>query len=273
MKNQLALASEHGSIILSMEELRSNVEIRAEVAAWIAEIKSNLDSDRTRKLAILGPFRDPWTHAVAISELISAKLRWRESAPNPSPRLRCLQVTHSSSLLDWPFPGQMVLRVRPDNVFAPPPRSEMIEVLTANLLGEISIGDIHKIEGGWAVATTVIENFPETIPGFSLRSLTDEEIADLPPATQTGRRSAVVASPRIDAVAAGILKPSREQIKKHLESGGVLLNYQPAGKSGKELVPGDIVAVRASGRFRLDEISGETKKGRVQIKAEIINGP
>jgi RNA-binding protein YlmH len=82
-----------------------------------------------------------------------------------------------------------------------------------------------------------------------------------------------VASPRIDAVSAGILKPSREQIKKHLDSGGVLLNYLPVSKSGKELFPGDIVAVRGAGRFRLVEVVGETKKGRTRIRAEILNGP
>jgi hypothetical protein len=256
-----------------MEELKSNSEIRSEVAQWVGEVKNALDSDRSRKLSIVGKFQDPWTHAVAIGELISVKLRWREIAPNPSPRLRCLQVVHGSNLLDWQPTGHMVLRLRPDNIFSPPPRGEMIDALVDHLGEGVSIGDISKIEGGWAVAISSVLNIPETIPGFTLRLLTDDEIAELPPSTQTGPRSAVVASPRIDAVAAGVLKPSREQIKKHLESGGVLLNYQPASKSAKELDPGDIVAVRASGRFRLDEISGETKKGRIQIKAVILNGP
>lgn len=259
-----------------MEELTSNAEIRSDTADWVATLKRALDADRTRRLSSLGPFRDPWTHVVAISELIAARLRWREIAPNPSPRFRCLQVVHSSNLLDWPDPQLIVIRVRPDNIFSPPPRAEMIETVVAHLDESISVGDVHKIEGGWAMAigstsqTTIA--IPESIPGFTIRNLSADEIASLPPATQTGPRTAVVASARIDAVAAGVLKPSREQVKKHLESGGVLLNYQVAAKSGKELVPGDIVAVRSSGRFRLDAISGETRKGRLQVKVEILNG-
>jgi RNA-binding protein YlmH len=113
---------------------------------------------------------------------------------------------------------------------------------------------------------------PETILGFTLRALLDEEIESLPACTQTGSSTTTTASARIDAVSAAVLKPSREQVKRHLESGGVLLNYQPVGKSGKELAPGDVVAVRNAGRYRLEELMGETKKGRVRIKAEILNG-
>lgn len=264
-----------------MEDLKSNAEIRAETKEWVDSARRSLDADRSRKLTITGPFRDPWTHAVAISEVTGAHLRWREAAPNPKARLRYIQVAHASNLLEWPDFPFVALRVRPDNLFNPPSRAEMLDRLEEVLGDEISFGDIVKIEGGWAVMlcrqgpeTSLSKfNLPETIVGFTLRTLLDEEIESLPACTQTGIVTTTTASARIDAVSAAVLKPSREQVKRHLESGGVLLNYQPAGKSGKELAPGDVVAVRNAGRYRLEELLGETKKGRVRIKAEILNGP
>jgi RNA-binding protein YlmH len=263
-----------------MEDLKSNAEIRAETKEWVDNARRSLDADRSRKLAITGPFRDPWSHAVAISVATNAHLRWREAVPNPKARLRCIQVAHANNLLDWPDIPFVALRVRPDNLFNPPSRAEMLERLEGLFGDEISVGDIVKIEGGWAVmlckqgpgpGLSTVE-LPETIAGFTLRALLNEEIELLPACTQTGSITATTASARIDAVSAAVLKPSREQVKRHLESGGVLLNYQPVGKSGKELAPGDVVAVRNAGRYRLEELMGETKKGRVRIKAEILNG-
>jgi hypothetical protein len=256
-----------------MDDLRSNAEIRADAARWIVEISAKLESDTSRKLAFTSPFLDPWTIAVTIGEAVRKDLRFRTIVPNPSPRMTCLQAVHHNNLLDWPSPGISVIRVRPDNLFDPPQRFEMIDSLTEHLASDISYGDAFKIEGGWAVAMQGLDKIPDVIPGYTLWALTSEEIIDLPPATTTGRKKVSVASPRIDAVASKTLKPSREQIKKHLSSGGVLLNYEPARKPGYELVPGDIVAVRGGGRFRFLDIMGASKSGRIYVEVEVLNGP
>ena len=256
-----------------MEELKSNAELREEVSKWVSWVRSRLEGDITRKMVVTGPFREPWTHALAVSEAIAEDIRWREVAPNPSPRMRFLQVAHRHNLLEWPQPDVAVLAVVPDNPFSPPSRAEMLEALATRLAQRVSIGDVVKMGNGHAVSVNGTCEAPEGLRGFPVRLLTADEIAELPPATVTGERTVTVASPRIDAVAAGVLKPSREQIKKYLDSGGVLLNYKPARKPGIELAPGDVVAVRDGGRFRVDEILGETRKGRVKIRIDVLNGP
>jgi len=148
----------------------------------------------------------------------------------------------------------------------------MLEMLAKYFDPVVSYGDVLKIEGGWAVAAVGVEEIPATVPGFTLRALYDEEISELPPVTQSGRKKISVASPRIDAIASKTLKPSREQVKKLLASGGVLLNWQPAAKPGYELLPGDIVAVRGGGTFRFIEISGASKKGRIFAEVEVLSG-
>ncbi len=255
-----------------MEDLKSNAEIRNESGKLAAAINSILESDQSRRKIILSPFFEPWTRSVTIGELVSREIRWREVAPNPVSRLRCLQTAHLNNLLEWPQPEFLIIRVRPENLFDPPKRVEMLDVISPYLGEKASVGDVIKIDGAWAVAVSGAGEIPEIIPGFAIRTMNPEEIADLPAVTQTGRKKVSVASPRIDAVAAQVLKPSREQIKKHLESGGVLLNYKIAGKAGTELVPGDIVSVRGGGRFRFEGIIGESKKGRVYVEIEILNG-
>jgi RNA-binding protein YlmH len=256
-----------------MEDLKSNAEIRAEVSDWVLSVRNRLDLDRTEKLVILGPFRDPWTIALTISELKEALLRFRELAPYHGARMRCIQVTHYQNLLDWPEPHIQIIRASPENLFDPPSRAEMLEILERYVGPDASIGDAVKIESGWAVVINNALDIPSMIPGFTVRYLNDDGRKSLPPSTPIGEKGVSVASPRIDAVAAAVLKPSREKIKKHLESGGVLLNYRRESKPGRELAAGDVVAVRGAGRFRVVEITGHSKKGRVLMDVEIINGP
>jgi len=256
-----------------MESLKSNAEIKTELSDWVTGIGTALEADRSHREVILGPFMEPWTLAMAIGELKSRRYRWREVAPNPSPRMRCLQVAHYQNLLDWPPPQFDMPRLRPENLFDPPPRAKMLETLIPYLLKGASVGDVLKIEGGWAVAVSEPVDIPESIPQFTVRSLSTDEIAELPPATKTGEKKLSVSSPRIDAVAAKALNPSREQIKKLIESGGVLQNYGPVKKPGIELLPDDTVAVRQGGRFRYIDIANVTRKGRLQVIVEILNGP
>ncbi|MCX6644921.1 MAG: S4 domain-containing protein [bacterium] len=256
-----------------MESIKTNAEILSDARSWIAEVLEILKNDSSQKINILSPFLDPWTLAVTISELIDGNLRWRSVAPNNSPRLQCVQVTHGNNLLDWQKPVFLIVYVRPENLFDPPARLDMLETLTANMPDKVSFGDILKIDKGWAVCIANAGDLPEKLSCFTLQTLKQDQVDGLPPATQSGKRNANVSASRIDAVASKVLKPSREQVKKLIVSGGVLINYRLVRKSSAELSPGDIVAVRGGGRFRLDSIGGPTKNGRFNIEVEILNGP
>lgn len=74
-----------------------------------------------------------------------------------------------------------------------------------------------------------------------------------------------VASLRLDGVISAALHISRakaqELIKKELAN----LNWQPATNSSKNVAEGDFISVRKYGRFKIGEILGETKKGRIKI--------
>lgn len=256
-----------------MESIKSNSEILSDARSWVARIDQVLRNDDSQKINFLSPFLDPWTLSVTIGVLIEYNFRWRSVAPNPSSRLQCLQATHQNNLLDWQQPDLAIISVRPDNLFSPPARSDMLEILASHLPKEASFGDVIKIDNGWAVCIARGGELHQVIPGFSLSPLSEADTGSLPPSTQSGPRHVSVSSPRIDAVASKTLKPSREQVKKLISSGGVLLNYKTTSKPGVELAPGDIVAVRGGGRFRVDDFGDVTKSGRYIVNVEILNGP
>jgi RNA-binding protein YlmH len=250
-----------------MDEILSNDELR-EVASKIIDIASTQLTDTS---FVLTPFMEPFTLALAIGGARRKGLRWREVTPSKNFRFRTLQLADEYNLLNWETPDLKVLLFKAENVFEQPSRSDL---LNAILMADKSVfaGDTIKYENGWAVCVANSGQEKLELDGYTVSELWKEDIDRLPSQTQTGNRKATAASPRIDAVSAAALKPSREKIKKHLEAGGVLLNYETETKSGRELVPGDVVAVRDTGRFRVMEFGDVTKKGRYVIEVEILNG-
>jgi len=254
-----------------MEDFKTNAEILSDARFWVSKINTRIESDKSGKISITSPFFEPWTRDITIGELNRRELRWREVAPNPAPRMRCLQIVGENNLLDWPEAGVIMILMRPDNLFDPPTRSAMLDELKDHLDPTASIGDTVKTDNGWAVAISGQSDLPQTIPEFSIQNFPENEIADLTPVSKLGIKKISVSSPRIDAVASKATNPSREKIKKLLSSGGVLLNYEPARKPGHELQPGDIVSVRQGGTFRFVDITGVSKKGRYMVEVEILS--
>lgn len=51
-----------------------------------------------------------------------------------------------------------------------------------------------------------------------------------------------------------------------IESGQVFVNGKLISSNGYEPKEGDIISVRGKGRFILDSINGQTKKGRISVR-------
>lgn len=76
----------------------------------------------------------------------------------------------------------------------------------------------------------------------------------------------IVASLRLDAVVGAIAKMSRSEASACILAGNVNLNFVETEDSSKKLCQGDTISVRHHGRFVLNEICGETKKGRTVVE-------
>ncbi len=85
---------------------------------------------------------------------------------------------------------------------------------------------------------------------------------------ETKEISGTVASPRLDAVLRTALNTGRGACAEYIRSGLVALNYCQVQDISCTVAEGDVFSVRGHGKFRVSELSGPTKKGRLHITIE-----
>lgn len=76
-----------------------------------------------------------------------------------------------------------------------------------------------------------------------------------------------IASSRLDVIVAALVNTSREKSARLIESGMVQLNHQVAASVSAQARQGDVLSVRGSGKFILDTIGPQTRKGRWVLNA------
>jgi RNA-binding protein YlmH len=75
-----------------------------------------------------------------------------------------------------------------------------------------------------------------------------------------------LASLRLDAAVAATFNLSRFDVDSVIEAGNVKINHMEICKSSAPIKAGDLISVRGLGRFRLEEISGISRKGRYHVQ-------
>lgn len=98
--------------------------------------------------------------------------------------------------------------------------------------------------------------------------VTDSEPFSCEIKRETKEISGTVASPRLDAVLRTALNAGRGVCAEYIRSGLVMLNYRQIQDISCAVAEGDVFSVRGHGKFRVSELSGPTKKGRLHITIE-----
>lgn len=96
---------------------------------------------------------------------------------------------------------------------------------------------------------------------LSVRTAAELQIA-LPEGTSL---RATVSQLRMDAILAAGYKLSRAEAQKLISAGLVKRNHAVELRGDVRLEAGDLISARGYGRLRVDEIQGETKKGRIGV--------
>lgn len=78
----------------------------------------------------------------------------------------------------------------------------------------------------------------------------------------------LAASLRLDVLVAEITNLSRSKAEELIRSGRVQLNYTETRNRSDILKTGDILTIRGQGKFRIGEVQGETRKGRLRLIIE-----
>lgn len=77
-----------------------------------------------------------------------------------------------------------------------------------------------------------------------------------------------VASMRFDAIVSALGNFSRNEGSEKIEAGEVMLNYGVEKEKSKLVKEKDIISIRKKGKFIIESILGETKKGKIRILAK-----
>ncbi|MBQ9860379.1 MAG: hypothetical protein IJO76_06885 [Clostridia bacterium] len=106
----------------------------------------------------------------------------------------------------------------------------------------------------------------EKIGGEGVTVLPDYD-GELPLAREYMELRETVASPRLDAIVKALLHCSREDAAQLVRNGAVSVDHLPTENVSAQLAAPCTVSVRGSGRFLIDQIGPETKKGRLNLLA------
>lgn len=82
---------------------------------------------------------------------------------------------------------------------------------------------------------------------------------------QTAELTLSVASLRLDGVAGDVWRLSRAKVLEPIKAGRCRVNWKVEDNPARLLQEGDTVSLRGFGRFRLERVEGETKRGRLRV--------
>lgn len=91
---------------------------------------------------------------------------------------------------------------------------------------------------------------------------------ELPKAFDIEEKRIVVASMRLDVLVAAAVNVSRTESAQKIRNGFVNVNYQECYEVSMALEAGTLLSIRGYGRFFIQAILGETKKGRISVLLE-----
>lgn len=80
--------------------------------------------------------------------------------------------------------------------------------------------------------------------------------------------SDTVASPRLDCVVAALTNLSRDDAQRTIRSGNVEVEFEAEERTDRLLTPPMTISVRGFGRYILRSFDGETRKGRLRMRAD-----
>ena len=92
------------------------------------------------------------------------------------------------------------------------------------------------------------------------------------PARKFADLTDTVAAARLDCAVAALADRSREAAQEMIRSGMVEVDFEPETRPDKTLLPPAVLSIRSVGRFRVLPFEGETRKGRLRLRAKKFIG-
>lgn len=136
--------------------------------------------------------------------------------------------------------------------------------ISRSLIGDIVVGKKIQI----AVARPYAPMFSQTLDKIKNAPITLTEIPheSFMDVDDDGRPAAILASSfRLDTIISEVVNEGRTKSKTRVEKGKVKVNHSIVTEPSFIMEIGDIVSIRHFGRFRIDSLIAETRKGKYRL--------
>ena len=164
------------------------------------------------------------------------------------------------------------LQITPSPVNAPLEHRDYLGALMGLGVERACIGDIVPQQSGGvcafmvpAAARLAADELRE-VGRFCVRAVLGEGPEGAVALPQRQMRTASVASLRLDAVLAAMLRCSRGQAEALVRGGRLEINHVPVTSAHAAVYEGDVFTVRGMGRFKLEALGGKSRKDRLFIQ-------
>lgn len=131
-------------------------------------------------------------------------------------------------------------------------------------LGDLLIGDGLVVVFALRPAAALILGELERIGRVGVRCC-EGAPSQLPAAYRLERREAAVASMRLDCIVAAAANVSRTESARLITQGMVSCDGLVCCTASREVAPGENISIRGVGKFRIAEVGGLTRKGRLHF--------
>ncbi|MFC5450168.1 YlmH family RNA-binding protein [Paenibacillus aestuarii] len=133
------------------------------------------------------------------------------------------------------------------------------------------VGDIHVLEGGCHfLVTSESADYLHMNLSQVHRVHVQTELLPLDrlqtAKVQLDELQLSVASLRMDGIVSDVFRLSRAKVLIPIQAGRCRVNWKVEEDPSKPLKEGDIVSLQGFGRFKVLEVEGVTKKGRIRVK-------
>ncbi|GIQ64155.1 RNA-binding protein S4 [Paenibacillus cisolokensis] len=133
------------------------------------------------------------------------------------------------------------------------------------------IGDIHVREDGshCLVAEEIADYLNIHLRQVHRVHVTTEILpldALVPVVPKLEELALTVASMRLDGIASDVFRVSRSKITDPIKVGRCRVNWKTEEEPSKPLKAGDVVSFKGLGRFKVLDVEGVTKKGRIRVR-------
>ncbi|MCQ2436908.1 MAG: YlmH/Sll1252 family protein [Clostridia bacterium] len=170
---------------------------------------------------------------------------------------------------DWEWPIE-TLSLRWNTKFSSCEHRDLLGAATALGLARETFGDIALSENAGEAylfcMNDMADYFKANLASAGRAALKVDravEVRIAPPKGMTFH--ATVQSRRLDAVAAAGYQLSRATAQKLMTAGLVKLDHVPELRTDAQVTEGSLISVRGYGRLKIEEVIGETRKGRIGL--------